>query len=581
MNRTKILCVALCEVALTFVFWVGCDYRGEPAINSNPYIRLYNSPPDSSIIGAAPIIWWWGTDRDGIIRNFEYIDIPKSLFGDTNAYRTYYSDTLSVIPETLILLDGKLIWWRSTQKNVDTIFLSLERGEDTTEHLFCIRSVDNDSAKSAHKCLILFRTNQSPDTVTISWDTTSFNPGDTLWMLTQPTKNWSGYTFTWTSHDPDGSVLMEYYWKVENVDNPAWVAKTSLADDANAGIYAGFDSLDGWVRMTYTTLYGIPTGRWRFILTARDDAFYPGTSDTFEFFAVQPYFDPTRPEFVDHFTSGQPTPPFPHRMLVIYASNGVLPADRWKPAIDTFYRAIFETMVQEGYIESFDTIMLGRTPSGEMLTIPATVLKEYSIIYLYDPEIASNAYHPLDDEFLQKIVAYTKIGGRVIFDGRNCFQNANPNPSAWDMSQFPSYSIFGVKTYKYGSTLKLKTATPTFAFASQLPTLVVDSTKFGNSLLDYANSIGIEIAYGVPYTEVIYTAGNYEGATPESRADLINLPIAVRRADHTFRSVYFTFPLFYMKNSNREVEEVLRFSFDFITKWFPPYEVSSSQSPWN
>ncbi len=547
--------IAACVLVLA-LFW-GCGYKGENVAPENPFVYMYNVPPDSSVLGAAPIIYWWGTDRDGRIIEYEYIDIPKSLFaGGDELYESYYTGAEEIPDTGVALAESKHANWMTTSQTSDTIFLSLEAGEDTTEHLFCVRSVDNEGLKSDIECRIYFRINTPPDTVELK-EYEEYEEGDTFWVLNDVTEDWGGIPFSWRAHDPDNSVILEYYWWVENYDNPNEVVRTSLADDSLGGMYSGLDSTDGWVRYTNTILRGIPTGHWRFVVKARDDAFYEGAADTFEFYAVHPYFDPS----IDSVAQAMYEGTFPHRMLVLYAYSPTMGVDI--EDVQSFYGGIFDQFVGM-YYDSYDATTDGISFSGfdERLNMTKFDLKDYSIVYFVNIGHSAFSFAPLE-EMLDEFREYVLAGGRLVLDGRSILEHAHIPPSAFSAPGYTIYEMLGVVTVARPSG---------FAWAQSLhpdfpDSLTLDADKVPGGTLGKVQGFGTyPYFFGVPFVEPLYRAG--EGSSD----DLVGWQVAERFARRTTRSAYFAFPLYFIDNSEGKVNQVLDETFRFITATFEPEE---------
>ncbi len=554
MNKKIVYVYAAILLVIGTMLFYGCNYKGTEYPQENPFVNVYGVPPDSSVLGAAPQIYWWGTDRDGRILGYEYIDIPRSKVSET----TYadlvanYSTSPNVPDSGVALLDGKYSRWLLTESNMDTIFLTLEPGEDTTEHLFCVRSFDNDSNRSDMECMIYFRINEPPDSmILLEYD--DYPEGDTFWVIDDFTDDWEGIPVSWRGHDPDNSVVLEYHWWVENFDDALDTARTSLAEDSLGGIFAGKDTLDGWVRSTSTLLKNIPTGHWRFIIQIRDDAFYPGAMDTFEFYTTHPFFDPTVDTNITMMSEGE----FPHKLLFLYN-----PTIGWNESMWTdFYQPIFEHIKNEGYIDDYEAV--AGIASGERLNITKWDMKDYSIIYLYHlgGPLTMGAMQTPTSDMLEELHKYVLAGGRVIFDGRAFFRQIGEFTSSYSpYGQIP-FDMFGITWNSSGAQFNwAESSHPGF---SDLP---IDSNKV--STIGDISAVGVYPYFaGVPYAEVLYNAGSYDGDSLYADS-FIGLPVACRFAKQTSRSAYFSFPLYIMKNDEGQITTMLDSIFSFVSLGF-------------
>jgi len=554
---------SICIAFLMLILLFGCGYDGVRHEPQPPSIIVYNVPPDSSTMGNAPILAWKGFDKDGRIIRYEYIDIPKSKCSNIDLYEKYYKGEVE-IPDSVELLTGRFIRWMSTYREGDTIYLSLELGEDITEHLFCVRSIDTSDADtnlySVPECRIYYRTNQPPDSCVIMWDSTAFAEKDTIWMLYDFTYEWQGVELTWRAHDPDNSVILEYNWWVENFDDSTDIARTSLADDSTLGsVFAGFDSTDGWVRSEKTILKNIPTGHWRFIIQVRDDAFYTGAADTLEFYCVKPAFDPSETTIYDDMYNRD----YHYKMLLIYVGS-TLPGG-WDDRIPGFYDDILNVVKNEPGINlEYDTLLI-KSFSAVTLPINKYNLKDYSILYIIHNR------GPLDlgltKESIEEVYKYALAGGRVIFEGNGILRYASNL-----FTDLKLKWLFGLVNEEKGTGL-LNWAQAT---NSDFTDMHVDTSKAEyNAENDYyylrnIQAVGTEPRiYGIPYSERIFRAGYYEGVdTLNTLPNLIYRTIVTRWASYGFRSAYSAFLSFYMDNSDGSVTDNYVELFYFLTGGF-------------
>ncbi len=525
--------------AIIVMLFLGC-YKGEPNETGPPFVHIYNNPPDSSIMGAAPIIWWWGTDLDGVVEKYQWIDIVTYKL-EHSLVSSYYNNELP-IPDTIITEDeADTFAWETTTASADTIYLLREPGDTMTEHLFCVRSIDIHSDTSQPECKIYYRTNVPPDSLIIK-ENEDYVEGDTFWVLNDTTWDWTGIPIDWTAHDPDNSVILEFYWWVENFDNPSQIVRTSKADDSVLTVYSGKSTTDGWTRLKKTTLKGeIPTGHWRFIIQVRDDAFEVGVHDTFEFYATHPDFDPS----VDSVVQSMADTTYPHKLLVIFAA----PSAIWDDDIGEFYYQIFNTLQSEGYFTEFDTSRA--VTVGEYMELTAFDLVDYSIVYLFNLGIASGApnFSP-SKQMLEKFQDYALAGGRVIFDGRQFFNNISGFVSESEINPFGQipFDIFGiVARSNMGAWIESE---PLSQVADIYPQLLIDSVKTPGGQLSGVRTVGIYPYFaGIPYAEPIYIGS--QGTLPDSLVpetminNIIGRHLGIRYAKPNTRSALFSFPLYY------------------------------------
>ena len=71
-------------VPLSLLFVSGCrsDWQGEATGNVAPIVGFINSPPESTNFSGNSVIYWWGSDPDGIIAYFRYHVATVDEIGD-------------------------------------------------------------------------------------------------------------------------------------------------------------------------------------------------------------------------------------------------------------------------------------------------------------------------------------------------------------------------------------------------------------------------------------------------------------------------------------------------------------------
>jgi len=71
---SALLLLLLLIVPLSLLFVSGCrsDWQGEATGNAAPTVGFINSPPEGTDFSSNSVIYWWGSDPDGIIAYFRY-----------------------------------------------------------------------------------------------------------------------------------------------------------------------------------------------------------------------------------------------------------------------------------------------------------------------------------------------------------------------------------------------------------------------------------------------------------------------------------------------------------------------------
>ncbi|HHS50725.1 MAG TPA: hypothetical protein ENN07_06370 [candidate division Zixibacteria bacterium] len=569
MNRIITTCLVIAITFASIALFNGCGYQGDTVDNYSPIVTIYNNPADGDTLGAAPIICWKGFDTDGKVYEYEYINLPRQQPGSTDgvphsAFLEYRDDPSLLNEVEFVLTEGdNRIRWRKTSSTCDTIFLSLLVENEVTEHLFCVRAIDDEGAHSEIECMTLYRTNLPPDTCLI---TTENFDGEEFWCLDNTIYSWNGIAVSWRAADPDNSILLEYKWWLEDTETGDKVL-TSLVEDSLDGIHSGFDPYDGWIRSTSTSIKGnIPTGEYYFIVQVRDDAFYVGAADTATIRIAHPEFDISRPSVLEQYADGT----YPnHRVLIIDQNDPIFYFYDLEDIRD-YYSDIMRDMEDEGLITEWDIVQSGYTS----LDVDKTTLAQYNILYILDQDPLPSS--KLGEDFLQELMGYVQVGGRIIMDGRDVF---NKESSSWSL--IPTYHFFGLEQDFQGTGRAIFSRAnrhPSFT-EEEYPSLTLDPVLVPDGQLGYVSRLGARPpAYGgSPYTQILYQYGISETASERDSIDYGNGPVAVRYVTPSFRTAYFAFPLYLMDDSEGHVKTAIRSTLEFIQKQVLPPEEDEEQ----
>ena len=362
---------------VTLLVAFGCSeksLKGDLKENKPPQVFFANVPADSTLFEASPIISWYGTDVDGEVWEYCYADLPRTEFEEEEY--SNYANQPATIPDSL---------WTCMNATSDTIFLSVEEGDTITEHLFCLKGIDNEGTVSEIVCRYYFRENHPPE---IELKTT-YTADEVLWCLADTTAHWKGIFLSWRGSDPDNSIRYEYYWYV-----------TDQYDDV-------VKQVAQWSQSTNLRLTGLNTGLYTFYVKVRDDAYMeceePASTPLN---IVKPYFDWTDTT-LNHSE-------LPRNILVVNeTSTGGLrePAVYAADSISNFYLNVVQSLIDEGIVDNYEVVDLNAT-GGE---IPYTTLSNYMAIYWFGVDKA-NGLNQEQVDFLKK---YMSIGGRLGMESRN------------------------------------------------------------------------------------------------------------------------------------------------------------------
>jgi len=300
---------ALLLVLIAGVTFVGCsslDNEGNPPPNNPPQVYFANIPIDGTTFSVNPILYWYGTDNDGTIEQYQYsvkrdIDVMEYLESHGIAI-TAPPDSLYSVHATDDDFDWITIWVDSVQTatrddirlfaSFDTNFVMLiedevteqcpnppctsyvidceidsvgfENGQTILDTINCvsesiqqymfIRAIDDDNSASLVKYRQYLRNNHWPQTKIEN--AAQFSNGMYV-NIPRPNVTYQGITIAWNGSDsadyPRNQPDFEFHWRVfgpfDTEEEADTLDLTMLALDSG-------DSLteDGWVRR--------PSGVW-------------------------------------------------------------------------------------------------------------------------------------------------------------------------------------------------------------------------------------------------------------------------------------------------------------------------------
>lgn len=333
MNRQILLVILSFSFLLIFIWGCGELEKGTFPTNVPPQVYLVNIPQEDASFSINPRVYWWGTDADGRIVEYQYLVIPECKIneeGDTVDLGLIKKDANGLIREDFVkFIEGisstewvdtliakrfneagyhahrdSLIAVIDTQTSVNIVmFAELDTTIYVSQYFF-VRGVDNDRVGSkiwkpetGHVFRRLARNNHPPDT---HIDTINFAKRGTYYSLPETTETWHGIKIQWEGSDSSDYPVRQpdFYYKWEFFGPFEDTASVNLS----AIIDSSWDSVANtrWVLETshifinlknYDEATGGNQGWYLFRVASRDDAFVEDeTPDHVFIHVVHPLF---------------------------------------------------------------------------------------------------------------------------------------------------------------------------------------------------------------------------------------------------------------------------------------------------
>ncbi|MCK4233966.1 hypothetical protein KAX75_06025 [candidate division WOR-3 bacterium] len=167
--------------------------------NQPPDTYIVNVPPDSSNIYHARLLFWYGTDADGIVTRYDWA-IDDTVYNENIAGSGWHS-----------------LYMDSTLATQDTIAFEAPFPDTIYTHVFYVRAVDNKDLPDPSPAQRIFNmSNIPPNTRFFS------TPKDSSqrFILGESTSTWKGINFAWTAIDSDEVFppQFQYCWDDTTID---------------------------------------------------------------------------------------------------------------------------------------------------------------------------------------------------------------------------------------------------------------------------------------------------------------------------------------------------------------------------
>ena len=193
MSKKVVLTFLICSILL--LLFASCTKKPDAVDvqNQPPETYIVNVPPDSAYIYHARLIFWYGTDEDGIVIRYDWA-IDDTVYNANIAGSGWHS-----------------LYMDSTLATQDTIAFEAPLPDTIYTHTFYVRAVDNHNLPDPEPARRIFNTsNIQPNTRFVSTPTDSSQ----RFMLEDTSGLWQGINFEWTAIDSDlvFPAQFQYLW---------------------------------------------------------------------------------------------------------------------------------------------------------------------------------------------------------------------------------------------------------------------------------------------------------------------------------------------------------------------------------
>ncbi len=523
----------------TLLSLTGCeplDIQGTPITNLTARIYWAGVPSDSMVHSFNPMLHWFGNDEDGQINDYIY-GVFQGAYMDSASRETSLD-----IPDTLT--------WISLGDVTEAVFplVASPDSSDTIGQYLVLRGIDDSGDMSNVINRYLYRTNNRPTCIITV-------PEGPQWVLPDTTSTWHGINVSWEGGDSlDYTTFQpDFIWEVRIYGPYDTVVVDTISGapddpDTSENMLVRYltDDDDDSLRIagTSASLIDLRTGYYIIYVRNFDDANVSSVPTMGIIEVFEPHWIPHPEEVKDilflNATGYNPVP-------------GNLGSD-WEDSVQQFY----SEMISSAGILSEKWDWTDETPDINDLYM-------YRLVIISDIDWNADINANMQEPFVE----YMDVGGKLWVIGRYSFYNTSTTPGLYEyqgnaVEPLP-FTYFGLEGAFYPPSNFFDAefvGANVIDNVAGLPQLRIDTLKVQalNSLGDPFQAFPkVEYLLRTASTQSLYT---FNSISPDSTGSFHGFPVAVQLETSTFKSSYFTFPLFFIEyDSSVEV-------FDIMLSWF-------------
>lgn len=522
-TKSLLLILSLAAVLFGSIFFAGCGSKsldGEMLSNVRPVVAWAYIPQDSLSHSSNPFLKWYGRDVDGQISALDYQYIVV-LEEDADTYGG---------PEAMAALFplADSLW--TSLGNVTSAQIPLFASADTSVFVdqYVFLKCQDDYGDYSNIIYLYLSRNNHPPTCAV------FVPEGPQWCLPDTSDFWHGINVSWEGKDSLDytGIQPDFLWEVR------WYGP--FADSASADTFSSYYYLaDGEtgerkIPLESFTFTDLVTGWYLVYVRNFDDASVPSEP-------ALGYLEVYEPNWVRHPGETKDVLILNRTAAGTYNFFGN-PQSGWADSVSDFYANV---LADAGIVEE----------NWDWLETAATItdLYMYRLVIINDLDWNQD----VSSSFQEPLVDYLNVGGRLWVQGRMSFYNTSSYAGRYDYGEDSSteplpYTYLGLNA-AYFQEFDL-------ALAELIGAEPVQGTNLLRLEADSIKIAGLRGYLNVPYealprieffmvrnsvASALYT---FNSNTPNASI-FHGFPVALRLENETFKTSYFSAPLFFMKYS--------------------------------
>ena len=210
-TKVRFIILSMFALVLMALVFAGCGdrVRGDQKANAKPQVYFVNIPPDGQKVSVNPVVFWVGTDGDGLIMQYRYVVVPSSEMSGMGPDE-YVASVLSVSDESIwTYLDVSVDTPRTTNEIPAQADLDDPVNRYIPQYIF-VQAIDDLGLGSDIVFRLILRNDFPPDTEIrgLDPDHIYINDEEAGAIVT-------GVPVRWRASDPDiEDSLFEFEWRV-------------------------------------------------------------------------------------------------------------------------------------------------------------------------------------------------------------------------------------------------------------------------------------------------------------------------------------------------------------------------------
>jgi hypothetical protein len=568
MKYQKLILIAILILTTLILVFTGCSEKSLKGnlLTPQPPVVYWSQVATDTLNHRNPLLHWYSTDQDGVVLDYLYavmlastVDSQVAAYGGMEAFLSQFP---TGTPWITIHTDSATI----------PLIASGDTAVFIDQYVF-VKAMDEDSLFSNIIYKRMARNNHPPTCyVVVPMDSLAVIP---QWCLPETTATWKGIRVAWIGKDSidiPGAIQPDFEWNVRLYGPFADSASCdTMPDRLYREYHSSLDSTNVWMRDKLKFVTNLQTGWYLVYARNRDDAYTPSIP-------AYGYITAYEPTWIRHPADTKPILVADHSFYY----GGTTTDGRSKGELTTSLRDSVRTFYMQmlqgaGYDTILDVDWKYFMNNTTSLPVSKSDLYNHRMVIILDTDF----HYPLAREKQENEYSlYMDVNGMIWITGRQSF-NEGTNGGLIQFGPNGDANRFHAIAYKYFNLTgvyaqqELSLLQAEFVGASSMvggfPDLAIDTVRTAQSSwvqnsthYDYSHGIpGVDYLMWISTTDSMQTIYKFNAAGADT-SRFQGFPVAVRYDRGTFKTSYFSFPLYFIQADQAQVV------FQQMLAWFNP-----------